>query len=151
MKELANGTRSIIASSAGWDINARAIGTVQKEAEVSALDNTSWIIDSNYIVVPKGISKDKLAVVLDLIQWMLTPEQQAKAYDTGYMYPGPAVEGVTLDMAPADSQQVINEFGRAKYGDLIGSSPTVLPLSNTAMGAMFDKWDREIGAGMIKE
>jgi ABC-type uncharacterized transport system, periplasmic component len=151
MKELANGTRSIIASSAGWDINARAIGTVQKEAEVSALDNTSWIIDSNYIVVPKGISKDKLAVVLDLIQWMLTPEQQAKAYDTGYMYPGPAVEGVTLDMAPADSQQVINEFGRAKYGDLIGSYPTVLPLSNTAMGAMFDKWDREIGAGMIKE
>ena len=77
--------------------------------------------------------------------------EQATAAAPAFTAPGPAVEGVTLDMAPAESQQVINEFGRADYGDLIGSYPTVLPLSNTAMGAMFDKWDREIGAGMIKE
>jgi len=151
MKELANGSRSIVASSAGWDINPRAIGTVPKEADVAALENTSWIVDSNFIAVPKGISDDKLAVVLDLIKWMLSPDQQAMAYDTGYMYPGPAVEGVTLDMAPEASQQVIEEFGRDKYDELIDSYPTVLPLSNTAMGEMFEKWDREIGAGMIQE
>lgn len=151
MRELAAGSRSIIASSAGWDLNPRAIGTVPAEAEVAALDDTSWIMDSNYVTIPKGVSKDKLAVVLDLMKWMLTPEQQAKAYDTGYMYPGPAVEGVTLDMAPAESQQVINEFGREKYDDLLAKYPVVTPLDNKALGAMFDKWDREIGAGMIKE
>lgn len=151
MKELANGSRSIIASSAGWDINPRAIGTVPAEADVAALEGTSWIMDSNFIAIPKGISNDKLAVVLDLINWMLTPEQQALAYDTGYMYPGPAVEGVTIDMAPAESQAVIEDFGRDKYEALIAQYPIVIPLDNTAMGAMFDKWDREIGAGMIQE
>lgn len=151
MRELANGSRSIIASSTGWDINPRAIGTVPADAEVAALDGTSWIMDSNFIAIPKGISNDKLAVVLDLMKWMLLPEQQALAYDTGYMYPGPAVEGVTIDMAPAESQTVIEDFGRAGYDDLIGQYPIVVPLSNTAMGEMFDKWDREIGAGMIQE
>lgn len=151
MRELADGSRSIIASSAGWDINPRAIGTVPAEADVAALDGTSWIMDSNFIAIPKGISNDKLAVVLDLIKWMLTPEQQAKAYDTGYMYPGPAVEGVTIDMAPAESQKVIKEFGRDKYDDLLAAYPVVTPLDNKALGTMFDKWDREIGAGMIKE
>ncbi|TFC77258.1 extracellular solute-binding protein [Cryobacterium sp. TMS1-20-1] len=151
MRELADGSRSIIASSAGWDLNPRAIGTVPAEADVAALDGTSWVMDSNFIAVPKGISEEKLAVVLDLMKWMLTPEQQAKAYDTGYMYPGPAVEGVTLGMAPQESQDVVNEFGREKYDALLEAYPVVTPVDNKALGAMFDKWDREIGAGMIQE
>ena len=44
---------------------------------------------------PKGVSADKLAAILTLMKYMLTPEQQAKAYDKGYFYPGPAVKDVT--------------------------------------------------------
>jgi|BarGraNGADG00212_2_1021979.scaffolds.fasta_scaffold06678_3 putative spermidine/putrescine transport system substrate-binding protein len=151
MRELAAGTRKIIVSSAGWDINPRAIGTVPAAAQVVALDKTTWIMDSNFIAIPKGVSKDKLAVLLDLIKFMLTPEQQAKAYDDGYMYPGPSVKGVTLDMAPQASQDVIKNFGRTEYEALIAKYPVKPPLGNTALAQMFDKWDREIGANMVKQ
>ena len=47
--------------------------------------------------VPKGIADDKLAVLLDLMNFLLQPEQQANTYDLGYFYPGPAVKDVPLD------------------------------------------------------
>ena len=37
---------------------------------------------------------------------LLTPEQQALSYDDGYFYPGPAIKGVGIDMAPQESQKV---------------------------------------------
>lgn len=152
MKELADGSRSLIASSAGWDINPRAIGTVPKEAEVVAMENTSWIMDGSYIAIPKGQSPEKLAVILDIINWMLTPEQQAYAYDSGYMYPGPAVEGVELSMAPEESRDLIEEYGRGDfYDDLLPQYEEVPPLDNQELSTMFDMWDREIGAQKIKD
>ena len=36
--------------------------------------------------------------------FLLTKEQQAYTYDEGYFYPGPAVKGVTLDMAPPEAR-----------------------------------------------
>ena len=44
--------------------------------------------------------------------FVLQPTQQAYIYDKGYFYPGPAIKGVTLAMAPAESQDAIAEFGR---------------------------------------
>ncbi len=151
MHELANGSRKLIASSTGWDITPRALGTVPAEAEVAALDGTSWIMDASYITVPKGVPKDRLAVILSLIEWMLTPEQQAKAYDTGYMYPGPSVEGVTLSMAPQKDQDVITKFGHVStYDKLLPKYKAVPPLSNEALAKMFGEWDRRIGRKKIK-
>jgi putative spermidine/putrescine transport system substrate-binding protein len=151
MTQLANGSRKIVASTTGWDINPRALGAVPKDAQIAAFDGTSWIMDSSYVAVPKGISSDHLAVVLDLIKSMLSPEQQAKAYDTGYMYPGPAVKGVTLSMAPQKDQDVINEFGRDEYQTLLPKYPAVPPLSNKALAQMFDKWARDIGGHKLKK
>lgn len=150
MKELANGSVKMIASTAGWDINARAIATVPKQAQISALDGTSWIMDSNFVAIPKEISSNKLAVVLSLLKWMLSPKEQAKAYDTGYMYPGPSVKGVTIGMAPASSQAVISEYGRPGYPALLAKYPAVTPLANSALDTMFNMWDREIGGQKIK-
>ena len=67
------------------------------------------------MAIPKGVPEDKLKVVLELMAFLLKPEQQAFMYDHGYMYPGPAINGVTLDMAPADSQETIKTFGRPEY------------------------------------
>ena len=67
------------------------------------------------MVVPKGVSDDKLAVLLDLMAFLLKPEQQAFSYDEGYLYPGPAVKNVPLSMAPKESQDIIREFGRPEY------------------------------------
>ena len=59
---------------------------------------------------------------------MLTPEQNAKAYDSGYFYPGPAVEGATLDKAPQEWQDVIEEFGRPGSTTLIAAGRRRRPL-----------------------
>jgi putative spermidine/putrescine transport system substrate-binding protein len=151
MTNLANGSAQIIASTTGWDINPRALGTVPAGFEVGALDGFTWVTDSHYAVIPKGVSEDKQSAVLALIEWMLTPEQQAKAYDAGYFYPGPAIEGVTVDMAPEESQQVIEEFGREEYAALIEDNPKVTPLDAAALVTAFDTWDREIGGDKVLE
>jgi putative spermidine/putrescine transport system substrate-binding protein len=147
MKNLANGTNDIIVSTTGWDINPRALGTVPAEYRVGTLEGFTWVTDAHYAAIPKGVSADKQAALLALIEFMLTPEQQAKAYDTGYFYPGPAIEGVTLDMAPPESQQVIRQFGRPEYDALIADHPKATPLATKDMVAAFDRWDREIGGG----
>ncbi|MEU4236286.1 extracellular solute-binding protein [Actinoplanes sp. NPDC026619] len=151
MKNLANGSAKVIASTTGWDINPRVLGTVPKEAAVGTLQGFHWVTDAHYAVIPKGVDVDKQAAVLNLLKDMLTPAQQAKAYDKGYFYPGPAVKDVPLSMAPAESQQAIGEYGRPEYEQLIASNPLEVPLDAKALVAAFDKWDREIGGAKVKK
>lgn len=152
MKNLANGTVDIIATTTGWDINPRVLGTVPKDVKVGLLDERmSWVTDAHYACIPKGVSKDVIAANLQLIKFMLEPKQQAQAYDKGYFYPGPAVKGVTIDMAPAASQQAIKDFGRPEYDEWIPKFPMETSLPATQQVAAFDKWDREVGAGKYKK
>jgi putative spermidine/putrescine transport system substrate-binding protein len=151
MSGLADGSRDMIVSTTGWDINPRALGTVPKDAKIAAFDDMHWVTDAHYMVVPKGIAKDKLAVVLDLMKFLLEPQQQALAYDDGYFYPGPAIKDVGIDMAPAKSQKVIAEFGRPEYDQLIESKPKETPLLGKTLVAAFDKWDREVGGSKVKK
>jgi putative spermidine/putrescine transport system substrate-binding protein len=146
MKELGEGTRDMTVTVTGWDINPRALGIVPAEFKVQAFDNMTWVNDAHFMVVPKGVSKDKLAVLLKLMNFMLEPQQQAMTYDDGYFYPGPAVNGVTLAMAPKQSQDVIARFGRPEYAKWLTQYPHVQPLSAQAMVAAFQKWDREVGS-----
>ncbi|MGW4945780.1 extracellular solute-binding protein [Actinoplanes sp. NPDC004185] len=149
MKNLANGSAKIIVSTTGWDINPRVLGTVPKEAAIGTLQGFHWVTDAHYAVVPKGVSTDKQSAVLLLLAHMLTKEQQAKAYDKGYFYPGPAVKGVDLAMAPADSRAAIEEFGRPEYASLIAGAPLEVPLGSQQLVAAFDRWDREIGGAKV--
>jgi putative spermidine/putrescine transport system substrate-binding protein len=151
MKALANGSSNIIVSTTGWDINPRVLGTVPKEAEISTLKGFHWVTDAHYAAVPKGVSTDKQAAILQLLQSMLTPEQQAKAYDKGYFYPGPAIKGVELNQAPQESQDAIRDYGRPAYDKLIADNPTEVPLDAKSLVAAFDKWDREVGGSKVKK
>jgi putative spermidine/putrescine transport system substrate-binding protein len=151
MKELANGTRDIIATTTGWDINPRYLGIVPEEYKIASFKGFHWVGDANFMAIPKGIAEDKLKVVLQLMAFLLKPEQQAFMYDHGYMYPGPSIKGVTLDMAPADSQETVKQFGRPEYASLIADNPTEPPLDAKPLVAMFDKWDREIGAAKMQK
>nr|WP_245641435.1 extracellular solute-binding protein [Paraburkholderia bannensis] len=146
MKELGEGTRDMTVTVTGWDINPRALGIVPAEFKVQAFDNMTWVNDAHFMVVPKGVSKEKLAVLTKLMNFMLEPQQQAMTYDDGYFYPGPAVNGVTLAMAPKQSQDVIAKFGRPEYAKWLTQYPHVQPLSAQAMVAAFQKWDREVGS-----
>jgi putative spermidine/putrescine transport system substrate-binding protein len=146
MKELGEGSRDMIVTMTGWDINPRALGVVPKEAEVAVLKGFHWVTDAQYFCIPKGVSNDKVAVLLAMTSYMLTKPAQATTYDKGFFYPGPAVTGVTLEMAPADSQAVIKEFGRPMYAKLIADVPTETPLPADKLVYAFSRWDQQIGA-----
>ena len=153
MKELGEGSRDIIASTAGWDINPRALGTVPESAKVQLLmgpKGFTWVSDAQYMAIPKGISNDHLAVVLDLIAFMMKPEQQAVTYDDGYFYPGPAIKDVPVSLAPQASQDLLKQFGRPEYDKLMAQYPIVAPLFGKDLIAAFHKWDEEIGGSKIK-
>jgi putative spermidine/putrescine transport system substrate-binding protein len=150
MKELGDGTRDMLPSQTGWDINPRALGIVPKEAQVTYFKGFHWIIDAHFLCVPKGIAADKMAVLVDLLAYLLTPEAQATTYDAGYFYPGPAVKGVTLAMAPKESQDIMKEFGRPEYDALIANNPAELPLSPDKLVYAFSRWDEHIGGAKRK-
>ncbi len=150
MKELGEGSRDMTVTVTGWDINPRALGVVPKEFKISAFKKMTWINDTHYMIVPKGLSAEKFKVVLDVMAYLLKPEQQAQTYDKGYFYPGPAVKNVPLTMAPKASQDVIKEFGRPEYAALIANNPHVQPLDAPAMVKAFHIWDEQIGTQKSK-
>jgi putative spermidine/putrescine transport system substrate-binding protein len=146
MKEFGEGSRDIIITTTGWDINPRALGIVPKSAMIGTLKGFHWVSDAFFMCVPKGIPNERMAVVLDLMAYVLKPQAQAYAYDEGYLYPGPAVKNVPITMAPKRSQEVIAEFGRPEYADLIAKNPIELPLKPDKMVVAFRRWDELVGS-----
>jgi len=150
MENLGNGTWDMIASTTGWDINPRVLGTVPADFKITSFKGFTWVTDAHYAVIPKGVDVDKQSAIILLINDMLTPQQNAKAYDKGYFYPGPAVKGADLSLAPQESQDAINKFGRPEYADLIANNPTALPLDAATMVTAYKMWDEQVGAGKFK-
>jgi putative spermidine/putrescine transport system substrate-binding protein len=150
MKELAEGSRDMIASHLGWDLNPRILGVVPKEAQMAVLEGFHWVTDAQYWAVPKGVSNDKLAVLLDMTKYMLSKPAQAMTYDKGYFYPGPAVKDVPLSMAPPDSQAAVKEYTRPFYDKLIAEVPSEVPLPADRLVFAFQRWDQQVGARVGK-
>jgi putative spermidine/putrescine transport system substrate-binding protein len=145
MKDLAAGTVDMLSSTTGWYINPIILGTVPKTTAVGNFQNMTWVTDAQYAVIPSGVSADTLTADLDLIAWMLKPDQQAISYDKGYFYPGPAVKNVTLDMAPADSQAALKGVVPAQFETWIAQFPKVTSLPADQQVIAFDLWDKNIG------
>jgi putative spermidine/putrescine transport system substrate-binding protein len=150
MKELGEGSRDMTITMTGWDLNPRILGIVPKEYKVAPFKGMTWVNDAHYMVIPKGVEPEKVAVVLDLMAYLLTPEAQAYTYDKGYFYPGPAVKGVTLSMAPKESQDAINEFGRPEYEQWLKEFPQTQSLEAKGQVEMFRLWDQQVGAQKTK-
>ena len=150
MKEFGEGSRDMTVSVTGWDINPRALGIVPKEYKIAAFKNFTWINDTQYLMMPKGVSAEKQNIVLDLMAHLLKPAQQALTWDKGYFYPGPAVKNVPITMATKESQDVIKEFGRAEFAEWTTKQPHAQPLDAEAMVKAFKIWDTEVGAQKFK-
>jgi len=150
MEELGEGSRAMLASSMGWDMNPRYLGTVPADFEVLTLENTTLISDGHYATIPDGIDAGRLAVALDLISYVLQPDPQALTYDNGYFYPGPAVRGVTLDMAPEESKEAIASVERPQFDQLIDTLPVETQLDATALVRAFEIWDERVGGSKVE-
>jgi putative spermidine/putrescine transport system substrate-binding protein len=150
MKELGEGSRDMTVTMTGWDLNPRILGIVPKDFKVTPFNGMTWVNDAHYMVIPKGVPPEKIAVVLDLMAFLLTPEAQAYTYDKGYFYPGPAVKNVSLSMAPQESQAAIKEFGRPEYEKWLGEFPHTQSLPPQAQVEAFRIWDQQVGAQKTK-
>jgi putative spermidine/putrescine transport system substrate-binding protein len=150
MKELAEGSRDMIASHLGWDLNPRILGVVPMEAQIGTLEGFHWVTDAQYWAIPKGVSQDKLAVLLDMTRYMLSKPAQAMTWDKGYFYPGPAVKDVPLSMAPQDSQDAVNGVRRDFIDKLITEVPSDVPLPADKLVFAFQRWDQQVGARVGK-
>lgn len=145
MQELGSGLRAMTPTQTGWDINPRALGVVPPQVKVAKFDNQIIVCDAQFMAIPKGVAPERIAVLLDLMNFMLQPAQQAVTYDKGYFYPGPAVKNVPLSMAPASSQEVIKKFGRPWYDEMIATVPTYMPLAADDLVYALSRWDQQIG------
>lgn len=150
MKELGEGSRDMTPTVTGWDLNPRALGIVPKSFKVAPFKGMTWVNDAHYMVIPKDVAPDKVAVVLDLMAYLLTPHAQAYTYDEGYFYPGPAVKGVTIAMAPKKSQESIKEYGRPEYDGWLKEFPQTQSLPPDAQVKAFALWDQKVGAKKTK-
>ena len=150
MKELGEGSRDMTVTVTGWDLNPRILGIVPKEYKVAPFKGMTWVNDAHYMVIPKGVAPEKVAVLLDLMAYLLTPEAQAYTYDKGYFYPGPAVKNVPLSMAPKESQDAIKEFGRPEYDKWLAEFPHTQSLEAKAQFDAFRIWDQQVGAQKTK-
>lgn len=145
-KELGEGTRDMVASHIGWDMNQRILETIPPDYQGSFFDNQTFVNDAHFACIPKGLSDDQRNASLALIDWLLTPEMQAITYDAGYFYPGPAIKGVTLDMAPADSQASVSAAMRPEYEDAIAKFPNTTQLPPADLVKAYEMWDKLVGA-----
>ena len=150
MKELGEGSRDMTVTMTGWDINPRVLGIVPKDYKVTPFKGMTWVNDAHYMVVPKGVPPEKLAVVLDLMAYMLTPEAQAYTYDKGYFYPGPGGE----ERAAVDGAE--GEPGRdqgvrpAGVRGWLAAIPAHAVARAKAQVEAFRIWDQQVGAQKTK-
>ncbi|MEI6387322.1 MAG: extracellular solute-binding protein [Spirochaetota bacterium] len=149
-KELAEGTRWMIASHIGWDMNQRILQVIPSSYKAFTFTGQHWINDAHYLVVPAGLDNDRRNVTLALIAWMLKPENQAATYATGYFYPGPAIQNVPLTMASKDIQDQIKPAMRDNLDKAIKDLPNEIQLDYKAMALAFDMWDQLVGAKIKK-
>jgi putative spermidine/putrescine transport system substrate-binding protein len=151
-KELAEGTRWILASHIGWDVQQRVLATIPANFQSIWLKGTTLINDAHFMAIPKGLEKDKdrFAVTLELMKFLMQPENQAYLFGNGYFYPGPSQKGITLDMAPADIQKQLKPFLRPEYDKNAAALPNTPPLGAAATVEAFDTWDQLVGAKVKK-
>ena len=101
MKELGEGSRDIIVSTTGWDINPRVLGIVPKEAAIATLRGFHWVSDAFFMTRAERRRAGQARRPARPDGLGAAPAQQAVSYDEGYLYPGPAVRDVPLSMAPS--------------------------------------------------
>jgi putative spermidine/putrescine transport system substrate-binding protein len=145
-RELGEGTRYMLASHLGWDMNQRILGTIPATSQGFFLDNTTWVNDSHFACIPKALDKDHKEIALKLIAWLLKPDMQAFNYDSGYFYPGPAIKNVPITKAPAESQTKIKAAMRAAYDEAVKKYPSTTQLDAAELTIACDMWDKLVGA-----
>ena len=116
-----------------------------KETSIVFFKDMTFVSDCQFMMIPKHLPEERLKVVLDIVNFMVQPEQQALTWDLGYFYPAPIID-VPLSMAPKSSQDCIAEFGRKEYLTLFEDFKHAVPLGAQALVDAFRIWDERVGS-----
>lgn len=145
-KELAEGTRYMLASHLGWDMNQRILATIPGTYQAFFLKKTTWVTDAHFMCMPKGLNDAQKKATLALMAWLLKPEMQAYTYDNGYFYPGPSIKGVPITMAPKECKERVNAAMRPAYETAIETFPATTQLDSKQLVQAMDMWDKLVGS-----
>lgn len=148
LREFANEQRWMIAGIMEWDMKPRAEGVIPPDAKITILENTTFVIDGHYWAIPKGVPRNEIDVILDLMKFMRRVDQQVLTYKA---FIGPSIKAATLDKAPADIRNYVKEFWRPEYDQIGKTWKTTPQLPLKALTYAMDRWDREVGAAQIKK
>ncbi len=152
LRGLAQQNYDLVVSTVGWDLGMRAQGVHPLSYKVAPFETirgkpAQWTVAGHYVMVPRGVTGDRLATVLKLINFMLRPNQQVKMYAAqNKSQPGPAVKGVTLANASPATRATIAKTERPEYKALIQNARTVSELDAETLAVALDRWAREIGS-----
>lgn len=148
LKEFAQGQRWMIAGIMEWDMKPRAQSVIPPDSKISIMENTTFVVDGHYWCIPKGVPQDQANIIVDLMKFMWTPEQQVLTWSA---FIGPVLKAATIASAPKNIQDEVKEFWRPEY-DQIGAKWKVSPpLGVKELSYAMDRWDREIGADQVKK
>ena len=98
---------------------------------------------------PKGVAPEKVAVIVDLMAYLLTPEAQAHAYTEGILSGSRREERSTIDGAEGKPGR-IKEYGRPEYEGWLKEFPHTQSLDAKAQVDAFRIWDQQVGAQKTK-
>jgi len=141
---LAKSSWDITLASTGWDEQMHQKGSLGDDFHVAAFQNPQVVVQGHFLAVPRGVDPDHLAVALDLMSWMLRPDQQALTFPNYGSFP---VKGVALSMATPEAQGAYLKYGRPAFRATLASEATpIMPLSGDAVQAMYDQWNTLIGS-----
>lgn len=149
-RDFNEGTRWIITTAVGYETNQRVLGAMAPECKQLFMDDLHWVTDSNFWSIPTGLDPQDEELSLLFMEFTLRPEIQAMLYDSGFMYPGPVIEGVTLADAPQESQDMLNAVITDDLISGISDYPHVGPMTMSELVKAMEMWDQVIGANKLK-
>ena len=148
LKEFAQGQRWIIAGIMEWDMKPRAQSVIPPDSKISIMNNTTFVVDGHYWCIPVGVPKEQVEVIIDLMKFMHTPEQQVLTWPA---FIGPVNKNATLASAPQKIKDEVSEFWRKEYDEIGTKWKVSSPLGVKELSYAMDRWDREIGADQVKK
>jgi putative spermidine/putrescine transport system substrate-binding protein len=149
LREFAQEQRWMIAGIMEWDMKPRAEGVIPPDAQITILDNTTFVIDGHYWGIPKGVPQNEVDVILDLMKFMRRVDQQVLTWKA---FIGPSIKAATFDKAPAEIRDLVKAHWRPEYDQIgPGKKYQMAPqLDFKELAYAMDRWDREVGAQQIK-
>ena len=149
-REFNEGSLYMITTAVGYETNQRVLGAMDPECKQLFLDDLHWITDANFWTIPTGLNPVDEELSMKFIEFTLRPEIQAMLYDSGFMYPGPVVKGVTLADAPKESQDALNAVLTKDLLDAIERIPHAAPMTMDKLVDAMEMWDQLIGTNKLR-